>query len=154
MKHVLSIATILTLSFLLLQAPADAADQSIGFVRNVTGEAFIHRSDTAIPAVVGAKLQAGDTLSTGPNGSLGVEFQDESSASIGPNSSFVVSNFEFSPSTGKAGFLIRITKGSFVYLSGLIAKMSPESAKFETPTATIGIRGTQFAVNIEQLPSQ
>jgi len=151
MKHVLSIATILTFSLLLHQAPVNASDKTIGFVRNATGEAFINRGDEKIPAAAGALLIAGDTLSTGADGSLGVEFQDESSASIGPNSSFIVSNFEFSPSTGKAGFLIRITKGSFVYLSGLIAKMSPEAARFETPTATIGIRGTQFAVNIEQL---
>jgi len=44
--------------------------------------------------------------------------------------------------------LIRITKGSLAYLSGLIGKLSPESARFETPVATIGIRGTRFAVQV------
>ena len=32
------------------------------------------------------------------------------------------------------------------YLTGLIGKLAPEKARFETPTATIGIRGTHFAV--------
>jgi hypothetical protein len=40
-------------------------------------------------------------------------------------------------------------KGTAGYLSGLISKLSPESAHFETPTASIGIRGTQFVVRVE-----
>ncbi len=34
------------------------------------------------------------------------------------------------------------------YISGLIGKLAPESARFETPVATIGIRGTRFAVKV------
>jgi hypothetical protein len=36
------------------------------------------------------------------------------------------------------------------YLSGLIGKLSPESARFETPVASIGIRGTRFAVKTDE----
>jgi hypothetical protein len=32
------------------------------------------------------------------------------------------------------------------YISGLIGKLAPESVRFETPVASIGIRGTCFAV--------
>lgn len=99
------------------------------------------------------KLLVGDTLSTGPEGSLGAIFRDNSSISMGPGSSFVVRQFEFAPESGKIGLLIRITRGSLAYLSGLIGKISPESARFETPTATIGIRGTRFAVQVgEDVP--
>jgi hypothetical protein len=151
MKHLLSIAMLVALSLVFISAPAYASDKSIGFVRNVSGEAHILRNGETISATEGAQLQEGDTLSTGPNSSMGISFRDDSSASLGPDSSFVVSSFEFSPRNGKTGFLMRITKGSFVYLSGLIAKMSPESALFVTPTATIGLRGTRFAVNIEDI---
>ncbi|MBP2676232.1 MAG: putative exported protein [Deltaproteobacteria bacterium] len=99
------------------------------------------------------KLLVGDTLATGPEGSLGAIFRDNSSISMGPGSSFVVRQFEFAPESGKIGLLIRITRGSLAYLSGLIGKISPESARFETPTATIGIRGTRFAVQVgEDVP--
>jgi hypothetical protein len=37
-----------------------------------------------------------------------------------------------------------------VYLSGLIGKLAPESARFETPVASIGIRGTRFAVKLDE----
>jgi len=41
-----------------------------------------------------------------------------------------------------------MVKGTFVYLSGVIAKLSPESIKLETPVGTIAIRGTRFAAKI------
>ena len=34
------------------------------------------------------------------------------------------------------------------YLSGRIAKLAPEKARFDTPVASIGIRGTRFAVKV------
>ena len=149
MKYALSVAILIAFSWV-LQPAVVVAEQGIGFVQNVSGQAHIFRNSEKIDAEKGAQLHAGDTISTGPDGSIGIVFQDQSSASMGPNSNFVVRNFEFSPNEGKAGFLINITKGSFSYMSGLIAKLSPESAKFETPTATIGIRGTHFAINVEK----
>jgi hypothetical protein len=41
-------------------------------------------------------------------------------------------------------------KGTVAYLSGLISKLSPDSAHLETPTASIGIRGTKFVVKVEE----
>jgi len=148
MKHALSIAILVALSWIFLLAPVGATDKSIGFVQSASGEAYIHRDGATISAATGTHLRVGDTLSTGSDGFMGIVFLDESSASMGPGSNFIVRNFEFSPQEGKIGVLIRITKGSFTYLSGLIAKLSPESARFETPTASIGIRGTHFAVNV------
>lgn len=104
------------------------------------------RGGESIPAKIGTKLQVGDTLVTGADGSLGATFRDDSGLSMGPESSVVVRNFEFVPDQGKFALLIRLTRGSLAYLSGLIGKLSPESARFETPTTTIGIRGTHFAV--------
>jgi hypothetical protein len=41
-----------------------------------------------------------------------------------------------------------MVKGTFVYLSGVIGKLSPESIRLETPVGTIAIRGTRFAAKI------
>ncbi|MCL1927111.1 MAG: FecR domain-containing protein [Syntrophorhabdaceae bacterium] len=150
MKHALSIAILVALLCIFQLAPVSASDKSIGFVQSVSGEAYIHRGGAKISADTGTQLHVGDTLSTGSDGSMGVVFSDESSASMGPNSNFVINKFEFSPNEGKFGVLIRITKGTFTYLTGLIGKLSPESARFETPTSTIGIRGTHFLINVEE----
>jgi hypothetical protein len=103
-----------------------------------------------LPAAPGLKIMAGDTLGTGRDGSLGVILRDDSSLSIGPESRLVLRSFLFSPSDGKFSLVARITRGTMAYLSGLIGKLAPGKARFETPTATIGIRGTRFAVKVEE----
>ncbi|MGZ9147938.1 MAG: FecR family protein, partial [Candidatus Deferrimicrobiaceae bacterium] len=135
------------LSVLAWGLPA-SAQEIIGIVRNSEGEAAITHEGHVLPASEGTKLFAGDTLSTGSDGSLGVILRDDSTLSLGPGSSFVIQNFLFSPAEEKFGLLVRVSRGTMAYLSGLIGKLSPESVRFETPTASIGIRGTHFAVKI------
>jgi hypothetical protein len=136
---------LVALSVLAGDVPA-SAKEIIGTVRNSTGEAAITREGRLLPASEGTKLFAGDTLSTGSDGSLGIILRDDSTLSLGPGSRFVIQKFLFSPAKGQLGLLGRLTRGTMAYLSGLIEKLSPESVRFETPTASIGIRGTYFAV--------
>ena len=124
------------------------AGETIGVVRTASGDATVTRGEKTDPAVPGLKLMVGDTLSTGRDGSLGIILRDDSSLSIGPESRLVLRTFLFSPSEGKYDLVARITRGTMAYLSGLIGKLAPEKARFETPTATIGIRGTRFAVKV------
>ena len=129
-------------------------DGIIGVVRNSTGSATVTRGGNVLPATAGTRLHAGDTLGTGPDGAIGVILRDNSSLSLGSSSSLVLRDFLFSPSEGKFGLLVRLSRGTMAYLSGLIGKLAPEKVRFETPTATIGIRGTHFAVKTEELASQ
>lgn len=139
---------LVTLSLVAWCLPA-AAQEAIGVVRNSAGAATISRGGQNLPAGVGTKLMAGDILVTGSDGSLGVILRDNSTLSIGPQSSLAIEEFLFSPAEGKLGLLARITRGTMAYISGLIGKLAPETARFETPVATIGIRGTRFAVKVE-----
>lgn len=129
-------------------------DGTIGVVQNTAGSATVTRGENVLPATAGTMLLNGDTLGTGPDGSLGIILRDNSSLSLGPSSSLVLQDFLFSPSKGKFSLLVRLSKGTMAYLSGLIGKLAPEKARFETPTATIGIRGTHFVVNTGETVSQ
>jgi hypothetical protein len=144
----------LTILLVLLSAPAPAiaatAQETIGVVKNSTGAATVNRGGQVLPAAVGTKLHEGDILGTGLDGSMGIIFRDNSTLSLGPDSRLVIRNFLFSPAEGKLGLWVRITKGSMAYLSGLIGKLAPASARFETPVASIGIRGTRFAVKVDE----
>lgn len=149
MKRALSSAALLVMLVALLPGVSAAAQDTIGIVRNVAGYATVTRGDQVFPAAAGTRLLVDDTLMTGPNGSMGVILRDNSTLSIGPGSSLVVQNFLFSPAEGKLGLLVRLSKGTMAYLSGLIGKLAPENARFETPVASIGIRGTRFAVRLD-----
>lgn len=148
MKYTVTAALLLGALCLLAVAGTAIAGETIGVVRTASGAATVTRGEKTDPAVPGLKLLVGDTLGTGPDGSLGVILRDDSSLSIGPESRLVLRSFLFSPSEGKFDLVARITRGTMAYLSGLIGKLAPEKARFETPTATIGIRGTRFAVMV------
>jgi hypothetical protein len=146
MKYVGS-AIAAVLVFLL--GSAAASDGSVARVKAVKGPASIVRGQTIIPAVSNEKVFQGDTLRTGTDGSLGVVFKDDTLISLGPNSELVVDVFLYAPAEGKLSFVARMLRGTAAYVSGIIAKLSPQSARFETPVATIGIRGTRLLVKVE-----
>ena len=145
-----TVTAVLLLSALCLPTVAVAADagETIGMVRTVSGDAAVTRGETSLPADPGLKLMVGDTLVTGRDGSIGVILRDDSSLSIGPGSRLVLRSFQFSPPEGKFDLVAQISRGTMAYLSGLIGKLAPEKVRIETPTATIGIRGTQFALKV------
>ncbi len=127
---------------------AAASDGSVGRVKTIKGSATIVRGQSSLPAVFNEKVFQGDTLRTGSDGSLGVMLKDDTSLSLGPNSEVVIDQFLFAPAEGKLSLVARMLRGTAVYLSGVIAKLSPQSVRFETPHATIGVRGTRFLVQV------
>jgi hypothetical protein len=154
MKSTVAAALLLGALCLLTFPGTAVAGESIGVVRTASGDATVTRGGKTVPAAPGGKLMVGDTLGTGRDGSLGVILHDDSSLSIGPESRLVLRKFLFSPSEGEFALVVRITRGTMAYLSGLIGTLAPEKARFETPTATIGIRGTRFAVKVGESSSR
>jgi hypothetical protein len=43
-----------------------------------------------------------------------------------------------------------MAKGTFVYLSGLIGKLSPDAVKLTLPDATVGVRGTKLLIDVQE----
>ena len=154
MKNTVTVALLLGALCLLPASDAAFAGDPIGVVRTASGAATVTRGEKTIPAAPGLKIMAGDTLGTGRDGSLGVILRDDSSLSIGPESRLVLRSFLFSSLEGKFDLVASITRGSMAYLSGLIGKLAPEKIRFETPTGTIGIRGTRFAVKVGEPSSR
>ena len=121
----------------------------VATVQKVSGIATVVRQGQTMSAKIGLEIYQNDTLRTGPDGSLGVVFRDDTLLSMGPESVLVIDEFVFAPKQGKFSIVIKMLKGTAAYLSGLISKLAPESAHFKTPTASIGIRGTKFVVRVE-----
>jgi len=146
----LFIGSVITGSTLFAALPSVAGEETIGSVKNAAGKTFVVRGGGEIPAAAGFKLHLGDTLETGPDGRLGVILRDDSLISLGPSSRVAIEKFLFSPAEGKLGLTTRILRGTMAYLSGLIGRLAPESATFVTPVATIGVRGTRFAIKVPE----
>jgi hypothetical protein len=123
----------------------------IGTVQKVNGIATVDRQGQTIFAEIGLEIWENDILRTGPDGSIGVVFSDDTLLSLGPESVLVIDEFVFAPNQEEFSIVLRMLKGTAAYLSGLISKLAPESAHFKTPTASIGIRGTKFIVKVQEI---
>jgi len=121
----------------------------VATVQKVSGMATVVRQDHTLSAKIGLEIWENDTIRTGPDGSIGVVFRDDTVLSLGPESVLFIDEYVFAPGQGKFSLVIRMLKGTVAYLSGLISKLAPESARFKTPTASIGIRGTKFVARVE-----
>lgn len=143
------------LAFALLLATAGTAwaGEPAGQIKRMQGEVSIVRNQQVIAATPGLTVEAKDRLRTGKDGSVGMTTTDNSLISLGPNSQLVIEQYAFNQQTQDGNIGVRFLKGSFAVISGLLAKMQPAKAKYVTPTATIGIRGTEFVVRIE-LPAE
>ncbi|MBI5580623.1 MAG: FecR domain-containing protein [Deltaproteobacteria bacterium] len=126
-----------------------SADVTIGLISEVKGKAIVVRDGQEHVPEAGFKLKISDTLNTGPEAAIGVIFNDETVLSIGENSELVVNEYVFNPDQSRFSFVVRMVRGTAAYMSGLIAKISPESARFITPSASIGIRGTKMVIQVE-----
>jgi len=126
-----------------------AAESPIGCIKTFQNKASILRDGNPIPAQTGVMVYTGDVLQTDQTGAIGVIFRDDALVSLGPNSQVKIDTFLFQPDQGGFSFLCKLIQGTAAFVSGQIAKLAPEAMQVQTPIATIGVRGTHFAVQAE-----
>ena len=131
--------------FLGLAPAANAAE--IGQIKVAKGEVGIERQGKTLPAAVGLRLQTADLVRTGADGSVGITMDDDSLLSAGPNSVLSLDRYVFDATTNGGRFDASLNKGTLAVISGRIAKQSPDAMTVRTPTAILGVRGTEFVVS-------
>jgi hypothetical protein len=91
---------------------------------------------------IGKSIFEKDLVTTEKDSSVTLLFSDETRFELGADSSLQVNKYLFEKDAGKDSSSIEVIKGTFRFVSGLIAKQKPESMEVNTSVATIGIRGT------------
>jgi hypothetical protein len=127
--------------------PLGAAEaQDVGHVKVVTGTVHLERVGQRLPGTVGLPVRAADVVMTGPDGSVGITFADDSRLSVGPGSVLAIDRFVFDPTTHAGAFDSTLRRGTLSAVSGKIARQSPDAMRVRTPAAILGVRGTEFVV--------
>jgi len=139
-------------------AVQDASIKPIGKVITATGSVTIeHVSAVVVQAAlgnqpgqakVGDPIYLGDVLSTGPDGRVGITFTDGSAFDLSSNARMAMTEFIYDPNSKSNSTLLSLTKGTFTFVAGKIAKTG--DMKVDTPVATMGIRGTTPRVEISE----
>jgi hypothetical protein len=144
MRKAMIVAAVLSV----MAIPALAAD--VGLVKVSKGSVQIERNGAKMAAPVGASVQASDVIMTGADGSAGITFTDNSLVSVGPNTVFAIDKYRFDSTTHAGEFEGSLKKGRLAAISGKMVKASPESMKIRTPSAIMGVRGTEFVVQVDE----
>ena len=118
-----------------------------GVVKRVTGQVVLERGGVGSPAAVGAVFQPGDTVRTGQDGAIALALADDTLLSIGPDSAVQLSAFSFNSTTHEGNLLASVWRGTAAFVTGLIAKRSPETVRVQTRTVVLGVRGSEFIVD-------
>lgn len=94
-----------------------------------------------------------DTLVTDDHSKAEIAFTDDTLMTFDTNTKFSIDDYAFKAKksgTGSVGkFVMTLITGGFRTITGLISKTNPDDYKINTPVATIGVRGTDYAVHID-----
>lgn len=132
-----------------LAGSAQAQSEAVGYVKNVTGEAWVTTQAQRQTARPGTPILQGSQLKTASGASMGVTFKDNTVMSFGPDTELTVDEYLYAPAQNQLKLGTRLSKGTLNYVSGVIARLKPEAVTVQTPAGVIGVRGTQFVAKIE-----
>jgi hypothetical protein len=134
---------------LLLLSPT-ISSAGVGTVTEQTGPTEIKREQTVLPSTLQSDIEMKDVITTA-NSKAGITFRDDTKVQITEQSKLVIDTFVYDgeKKTGKLG--IKMALGTIKYASGQIAKNDPQQVQVDTPTATIGVRGTDFSGTVDEI---
>jgi len=127
-----------------------ARAEDVGQIKVAKGTVHVERDGKRVPATIGMPIRQSDTVVTGADGSAGITFSDNSLLSAGPNSVLVVDRYQFDRTTHAGHFDASLKKGTLAVVSGKMVKQTPGAMRVRTPAAIMGVRGTDFVVQVDE----
>lgn len=104
-----------------------------------------NKSGTDRPLRMKSPIFQEDLLKTDKNGQLQILFTDKSIITLGRESEIKIAEYHWQPGQKESVLKTQVKEGTFRVMGGAMAKDAPHNFKTETPTATIGIRGSMYA---------
>lgn len=125
-----------------------AAVASIGQISEIKGNGEVVRKAEKLNGKLALPIEQLDNIQTG-NGRLEIKFVDDSTVKVTEHSKLVIDDFVYSgkPSTSKMA--LKFASGTARFATGQGGKMDKNNIALNTPTATIAVRGTDFATTVD-----
>ena len=120
--------------------------QVVGKVTNVAQGATVTQREVTRKLSLKSNISSGDLLTTDATGQLQIVFVDRTRIVIGPSSELLIEDVTLSGGKKASRFAVQAIGGTFRFLSGGSSKPAYE---VRTPTATMGVRGTEFDFAID-----
>ncbi|WP_339780968.1 FecR family protein [uncultured Thalassospira sp.] len=149
-----SLAVLFTFGTMLPLHPALARGEQAGVSAAVRGEVELAEAKGVVGTRIdsGQPIYLGDYITSSPGSGMQILLMDETVFTIGPNSEIAIDDFVYDPSNNQGHMTASITRGVVRVLTGKLAHNDPKTMKINLPVGSIGIRGTQFLVSVQDGP--
>ena len=139
---------ILALLALLLVCAAASAAELFGTVDAVSGSAsVVDQSGKSTPISVDLKIYEGQTINSDQDGEVHLVTEDGGIIAVRPNTVFRVDEYKAEGNDTDKIFM-SLLKGTVRSITGWVGKFNNSAYRITTPTATIGIRGTDHETTV------
>jgi len=138
------ILTVVTAAAVSLCATTAPAAEGVGEAMAVIDAASASGQVGERTLAVGSRVFIGDLVATDAVGEAQLLFSDGTRMVVGSNSSLVIDEFLFRGNATENRFAVRALGGAFRFISGESGESGDQGYSIQTPSATIGVRGTAF----------
>lgn len=95
----------------------------------------------------GDEIFVEDSIMTAPKSFAVIQFLDGAKVTVKPDSEIVIEDYVYNGNADDKATLSLVSGGLRV-ITGAMAKTHPENYKVKTPVALMGVRGTEFAIQL------
>ena len=148
----ISIACILLVCPTLAYGAVERIFGGVGEIGKIRGSGVLERNGNVISGDTGVGVRSMDTAVTA-KGTMQIDFVDETRVDITEHSRLLIDEFVYDPQSGQGALGLKASLGTMRYASGQIAKRFKQNVKIRTPSATIGVRGTDFVLVVDEVGS-
>ena len=145
----------MALFVLLRMTVVQAQAANIGNITELNGAGRVVREvqkdlEDTYQASLDFNIESYDNVQTS-NGRLGITFLDDSQVRLTEHSELIIDEFIYDPDPSKSKMALQFASGTARFITGKLATIDKENILIQTPSATIGIRGTDFTVTVDEL---
>jgi len=126
-----------------------AAARKVGLVQTVSGSVIaVDKSKVSRKLLVGNPVYLGDKVITGEDGLVRLKMIDDAILDLRCFSIMVIEDYAINPDNRRS--ILNLLQGSLRKVTGKIGKMSEDVYELKTPVASVGVRGTEYALRVFQ----
>jgi len=122
---------------------------AVGQVIKSRGRAFVLSEDhKRRDLALGSEVFVGDRIFTGVEGFIRLSMIDDAKIDLRCNSEMRIEDYQLLRGANRS--VLRLIKGSVKKITGSIGKVAEDIYEMHTPIATVGVRGTEYAIRVLQ----
>ena len=125
---------------------AQAPEEPIGNVATLTGAANVTRNNATTPLRIKDDIYLNDVVETAAKSALGITFIDATTFNLRASTQITIDTYVYEDGGKSNAGIFDVAKGTAAFVAAAVAKTG--DMKINTPTATLGIRGTTGLVEV------